>query len=414
MPAAGLVLDPKGDFKSKIEKLATKYGREKDIKVFSASDWEQHGHTSKAIGYNFLDSPDNGLEIAARLLTASKLAGGLKTGDNSFFYDAARAFIRHSIEFLRAANDREPASLLDIRRLATERAEEGQSDSPLYLARSTAILGRYTGFGSMPTATIEALDFFENEWRRMPERQKGGVISSVTQLLDEFGVEPFRSMMTGRSDISISDIIDQGQILYVDLPIASRPRMATLVTALIKLEFQNEILRRVDKQRPSFMLADEYHILWTAGEGQGDSEFFALSRQSNHSNIVAAQNISSFYKKSANRDEARNFLGHFATKVFMRNTETETNAWASELFGEHSEIIVGSSENASLDAPVKRGFTSYARSTATVRQVPPETFANLAIPLRGSCSSSYAESIVHLAGRATTQRLDLAWRLNVL
>jgi hypothetical protein len=335
-------------------------------------------------------------------------------GDNSFFSDAARSFIRHALDLLRAADDRDPPSLLDIRRLATERPEEGQSDSAFYLALTRAILARYPNFAAMPSATRDALDFFENEWRRMPDRQKGGVISSVTQLLDDFGVEPFAAMMTGRSTISIADIIDQGKILYVDLPIASRPRMATLVTGLIKLEFQREILRRVDKRRPSYLLADEYHLLWSAGEGQGDSEFFALSRQSNHSNIIAAQNISSFYRKSSNKDETRNFLGHFATKVFLRNTETETNSWASQLFGERSEITVGSNENASLDDPVTRSFTSYSRSASIARVVPPEAFSNLAIPLRGSRASNYAETIVHLAGRETTQRLDLAWRLNAL
>jgi hypothetical protein len=414
LPASGCVLGPKGDFRSKVESLARRYGRERDIVVLSASDWERNGGTAKANSYNPLHSPDDALEISARLFTSAKLGGGLKTGDNSFFTDAARAFIRHAIEFLRAANDKEPPSLLDIRRLATERPEEGQSDSPFYVELTKAIFRHYPAFAPIPAATVDCLDFFENEWRRMPDRQKGGVISSVTQLLDEFSVEPFRSMMTGRSTISIGDAIDQGKIIVVDLPTAARPRMAALVTGLIKLEFQREILRRVDKKRPSFMLADEYHLLWSAGEGQGDAEFFGLSRQSNHANIVAAQNISSFYKRSGNKDEARNFLGNCATKIFLRNTETETNSWASQLFGERSEITVGSNENASLGHPVTRGFTSYARSTATVRVVPPEVFADLAIPLRGSRTSTFAETIVHLASREVIQRLDLAWRLNPL
>ena len=334
MPAAGLVMDPKGSLKSVIEKLAAKYGREGDIVVLSASDYAKHGGTAKAITFNRFDSPDDGLELSAQLLAAVKLAGGLKTGDNSFFTDAARAFIRHAIEFLRAANNREPPSMLDIGRLATQRPEEGRSDSPFYRTLSKRILARYPNFASMPAATLAALDYFENEFARMVDRQKSGLISSVTQILDDFSTEPFLSMMKGRSTISIAEIISTGKILYIDLPIASRPRMATLVTNLIKLEFQQEILRSVDKQRPSFLLADEYHLLWNASEGQGDSEFFALSRQSNHANIVAAQNISSFYKRVTNKDEARNFLGNCATKIFLRNTETETNAWASQLFGE--------------------------------------------------------------------------------
>jgi hypothetical protein len=414
LPAAGLILDPKGDFKTKLLRLVDKYDRASDLVILSASDYTRYGGTTSAINYNPLDCADDALEIAARLATAGKLAGGLKVGDNSYFWDAARSNIRHGIQLLRAANEETPPSLLDIKRLTTERPEEGQSDSPFYLSLSKAIFARDRDSRAMPPATADAFDYFENEWRSMPDRQKGGVISSVTQLLDEFSIDPFRTMLSGRSTISIGDAIDQGKIIYVDLPIASRPRMATLVTGLIKLEFQREVLRRVDKKRPSFLLADEYHMIWNAGEGQGDAEFFALSRQSNHANIVAAQNISSFYKKVANKDEVRNFLGNCATKIFLRNTETETNAWASQLFGERAEITVGSNENAGLDHPVTRGVTSYSRSTTTARVVPPEAFAKLAIPMRGNRVNQYAETIVHLAGRDVTQRLDLAWRVNAL
>jgi hypothetical protein len=414
LPAAGIILDAKGDFRLKVEALARRYGREKDLIIFSASDEENRNEGELPLVYNPLDSPDDELELSARLWTAAKLSGGLKVGDNSFFADAARIFVRHAIAFLRAANDRTPPSLLDVRRLATDRPEEVQTDGAFYLELSRAIFARYNNAGAMPAATIDALDYLDGEWKSMPDRQRGGVIGSVTQLLDEFSIEPFRSMLTGRSSFSLAEVIDTGRILYLDLPLASRPRMATLITGLIKADFQREILKRPDKPRPSYLLADEYHLLWNTGEGQGDSEFFALSRQSNHANIVAAQNISSFYKRTNNQAEARNFLGNCATKVFLRNSEYETIAWASQLFGERAEINIGSNETASLNHPVMRGMTSYARSITTARIVPPEAFAKLAIPMRGSRVNQYAETIVHLAGRDVTQRLDLAWPVNPL
>jgi hypothetical protein len=414
LPAAGIILDAKGDFRLKVEALARLYGRERDLIIFSASDEENRDDGELPLVYNPLDSPDDELELSARLWTAAKLSGGLKVGDNSFFADAARIFVRHAIAFLRAANDRTPPSLLDVRRLATDRPEDGQTDGAFHLELSRAIFARYHNAGAMPTATIDALDYLDGEWKSMPDRQKGGVTGSVTQLLDEFSIEPFRSMLTGRSSFSLAEVIDSGRILYIHLPLASRPRMATLITGLIKAEFQREILKRPDKARPSYLLADEYHLFFNTGEGHGDAEFFALSRQSNHATIVAAQNISSFYRKVANKDEVRNFLGNCATKVFLRNTEAETNAWASQLFGERAEINVGSNEQAGLDHPVTRGVTSYSRSTTTARVVPPEAFAKLAIPMRGNRVNQYAETIVHLAGRDVTQRLDLAWRVNAL
>jgi type IV secretory pathway TraG/TraD family ATPase VirD4 len=261
---------------------------------------------------------------------------------------------------------------------------------------------------------IDAINYFEGQWRPMPSRQKGGVIGAISQIIDQFSVEPFREMMSGCSTISEDEVVDTGKIFYVDQSAAERPYMAKFITCLIKLKFQNAILRRPNKHRPSWFICDEFPVFWTSGDGRGDADLFALSRGSRHSNIVAAQNISAFYRKSDNKDEARNFLGNCATKIFLRNTETETNEWASRLIGEKSMITVGANESAGLDEPLKRGFTTYSRSTASTRLVPPEAFAELAIPVRGDPRRQYSESIVHLASRETTQTLNLTWRVNPL
>ena len=413
LPASGAILDPKGEFRGPIQTLARRYKRERDLVIFNPASWAEHGRTARSIAYNPLDCADDGLEIAARIVAAGRLAGGIVSND-TFFIDSARTFLRHSVEFIRAGKPNDPPSFLDLRRLATDPTGD-EADDSFYLELSRAILSRHADAASTPTAVIDAISYFEGEWRRMPDRQRGGVIGSITQIIDEFSVEPFRSMMSGRSTITIANIIDSGKILYVDLPIAERPRMAMLVNGLIKLEFQREILRRVGKERPSFFFCDEFPVVWSSsGNGGGDADFFALSRASRHANIIAAQNISAFYKKADNKDEARNFLGNTATKLFLRNTETETNDWASRLFGERSEITIGAHESASFDDSARRNLTNFGRSLSMARNVPPEAFSELAIPLRGCRDQQYAECIAHLASRATTQKLDLVWRVNPL
>jgi hypothetical protein len=71
LPASGLFLDPKGEFKDTVIKLARKYGREQDVVIFSATDWPQHGRTLRAIAYNPLHSTADGLELAAQLEAAA-------------------------------------------------------------------------------------------------------------------------------------------------------------------------------------------------------------------------------------------------------------------------------------------------------------------------------------------------------
>jgi hypothetical protein len=124
----------------------------------------------------------------------------------------------------------------------------------------------------------------------MADRQKSAVRGTITQLLDEFLVPPFRDIFTGRSTVSIEDVIDRGLLFYVHMPAANRERMSRIVNTLIKLEFERHVLQRPRKERPSFMLIDE--TVYTVGDGRGDSDFFEGSRESNHANVIAAQNIS--------------------------------------------------------------------------------------------------------------------------
>jgi len=267
----------------------------------------------------------------------------------------------------------------------------------------------------LPTEIADAIQYFEREWAPMADRQKSAVRGTITQLLDEFLVPPFREIFTGRSTVAIADVIDQGKLFYVNMPAADRERMSRVVNTLLKLEFQKHVLKRPNKARPSFMLIDEFQTVYTVGGGRGDSDFFERSRESNHANIVAAQSISAFLKRTRNAADVKNFLGNCAVKILLRNTEEETNRWASALFGMRSEIVVNSTEQAAVGGGwSRRRHTSYSRATRMLPLVPPEAFTRLAIPLRGDPEHQHAESIVHLGSRSETGHPTLVWPVNPL
>lgn len=405
---SGLVLDAKGDFHGKLQHLCAELGRAEDLVVLDPSTWEKVGRTLLSIAWNVLDNRDDALEVATRLIAALRLIGLEQGSEGSFFLDSAKVFLRHAITLVRAAADEEPPSLIDVYQLAQEDEEE----TPFYHKLIEAISARHPG--EVPREVLDAIAYFEKEWRRMADRQKSAVQGTLTQLLDEFLVAPFREIFSGTSTISIADIIDQGKILYVHMPASDRERMSRLICTLIKLEFQRQILLRPRKERPSFFLCDEFQTFYTAGEGRGDSDFWERSRESNHANIVASQNVSAFLKRTRNRNDVMNFLGNSSVKLFLRNTEEETNRWASALFGQRSEIVVTTSEQAALDGSWRRRNTSYGRSTRTLPRVPPEAFTRLAIPIRGDARRQFAESIVHLGSRGETEHHTLVWPVNPL
>ena len=398
----GVILDPKGVYLEVVERLCQKLGRSDDLHILSLDNWAKEPRTRRAIAFNPSDTDEDSLEFAARLITAQKLVGGVEARD-SFFLDASRVFCRHAITLLREAAAPQPTSLLDLHSLCAEPVDS----ATVYEQLIETLQQKYPD--NPPPAVETAVAYFENEWRTLPDRQRAGVRSSVNQLLDDFTTDPIRDIISGHSTISIAEVIDTGKILYVHLPLAARERVARVFTGLIKLEFQREVLRRPGKERPTFLLADEFQTLFTAGEEHGDSDFFERSRESRHANIVAAQNMSSFLKRTRNKHDVTNFLGLCAVKVFLRNSERETNEWASNLFGERSEIIVTASESASLDGGFSRHRTSYSRSTKTVRVVPPEAFATLAVPVAGRRGGRIAESVIHLGSREAVTKLELNW-----
>lgn len=408
-PIGGLLLDAKGDFYGKIQMLCARYKRGPDLLIVDPAAWNDAGGTWRSIAWNPLDNEDDPLEVATRLIAALRLIGVETGSEGSFFLDSAKVYLRHAIALVRAAAITPAPSILDVYRLS----QESEKETPLYHVLIRAIGARYPQ--SVPDTVTDAITFMEKEWAGMADRQKSGVRGTITQLLDEFLVAPFNEIFTRSSTSSIGAMIDSGKILYVHMPASDRERMSRLVNTLIKLEYQRAILARPNKPRPTFFLCDEFQTFYTSGEGRGDSDFFERSRESVHANIIAAQNLSAFMKRTRNQHDVKNFLGNCAVKIFLRQTEEETNRWASGLFGQRSEIVVTTSEQAAIDGSwSRRRTTSYGRATKTLPRVPPEAFIRLAIPVRDDKQQRYAGSIIHLGSRGDTQQPTLHWPIHPL
>ena len=130
-PPSALILDPKGDFRTKLRTVCAAYGRERDLVVIDPFD------SARGIRWNPLDSEDDELELAARF-TAALQAVGMKAGDqDAFWLDSAKKFIRHAIALLRIVNpEGTPPSFAQINTLAgsmrrlSEMADRVADDDP--------------------------------------------------------------------------------------------------------------------------------------------------------------------------------------------------------------------------------------------------------------------------------------------
>jgi hypothetical protein len=391
-PPSGLILDPKGDFLSKIGLVCRKYGRDRDLLVLNPKD------LSQSIYWNPFDSDDDALEISGRFAAVLESTGMEKGGD-SFWIDSARKFIRYAIELLRLSNPPDqPPDFSQINRLSVD---------------MKAISRCFDNLDDGDPRWDGPLMYFNNEWMELPPETRNSIMANLTNMIDPFLMAPYNTLFSGQSTKRVADMVDEGKILYVYMPIADRERMSRVICTFLKLEFYREVLKRPNKARSSFFLCDEFQAFFTSAPGKGDSDFFERSRQSNHANVIATQNYPALLKAANDRESVvKNLVGNCGVKVFLRNTDESTNKFAAELFGQTLVTMIGSG----LGAAAGRNFGG-SSSTSTNRQfdymVRMEEFINLAVPARAD-GIDYTESIVHLASRAHVSKEKLKWKVHPL
>jgi hypothetical protein len=474
--AAALILDPKGDYRSKIERLARRLGRDRDLCILDPA------RPDASVRWNPLDSPDDALEVAGRFGAVLALLG-MKATQDTFFIDSAKVFMRHAIGLLRAVEPHgEPPSFARVAALVSQPAlvkaeavlyllrcalpEFGQSVGEETLSRLlrderelAALAGRLDrtrrdhvllrtyldrwrddGEGDweacrqlalaragdaaacgaerlMPGREAAlAVEYLFDTWLPMPERTRGSVQSQLILMLDPFLVEPYRSVFSGRSTVSMAQVLDRGLLFYSFMPAEDKPEMSRLINTLLKLDYYRQVLLHVDKARPSLFFCDEFQAFFTSDEGRGDAPFFSRSRQSLHANVVATQNYGGLLAEARKPEIVRNFLGNCAIKLFLRNTEGETNEFASkDVFGEYSALVVNLSESGGARGGREglRSSGSLGEQLQRARRVPAERFAGLGIPDRTN-GRDYAEAMVHLGSRAEVAMGRLRFKVHAL
>lgn len=392
-PAAGLILDPKGDFRSKLEVLCRKYGRANDLMIIDPKRMD------RTIRWNPLDSGDSAYEVAQRFGGVMETIGQ-KSDSDAFWIETAKSFVQNALTLLRAGRPGGgPPSLAEI-------YEAAVSDH--------AIAGMVERIDDDETSTdvLRALTFINREWMPLADNTKSVVRAYVGNMLGAFLQQPYDTLFAGRSTMRIGEMIDAGKILYVGLPVADQPMMARVVSTFVKLEFHQEVLRRPRKERPSFFLCDEFQtFLTTDGGGGGDADAFEKTRESNHANVIAFQNMPALLKRASKREPVDSLLGNCAVKLFLRNTDVSTNELASGIFGEQIETMVGT--GLSISGRSQPGSSSVSSSAQYGAKYRKDAFAALAIPSREE-GTLYAETLAHIGSRGVVRHERLRWPVHPL
>ncbi|MCA0871432.1 type IV secretion system DNA-binding domain-containing protein [Seohaeicola saemankumensis] len=392
---SGLILDPKGDFQNKIITLCRKYGRENDLVVLDLMN------PKTSVRWNPADSKESALEIAGRFAAVSQTIAE-SSSDDRIWVGQATELIRNIIVLNRFAKPKSPISLAEIYNAAMR-------DNVLLDLRKLISNEVF----STSTQVQKMSDYFRDYWIPMPEKTKQSVRLFVSDMLSDFTEEPYDTLFSGESEFTLSEVLDRSLILYVNAPIANLPVISRVICTFIKIEFFHEVLKqeRLEKERPSFFLCDEFQSFFTVGQRQGDSDNFERTRQSNHANIVAFQDLNALLKQVSQREHVKSLLTNCATKLFLRNTDEDTNSYSSALFGKQIENLGGTTVSVGRGMRETGGAVSLSSSDQYQEFVKQEEFATLAVPSLED-SVDYAETIGHLAARSNVRMERMRWRVH--
>lgn len=385
LPASGLILDPKGDFRDKIEVLMTRLGREDDLLILDPED------PVRSVRWNPFENggtPADDFESAGQLVAVMESLG-TKAGEDSFWIDSSRKFAQHALTLLRLANNGEPPSFYGIYELSSTFEAVKESASTI-MARNQVLVD---------FDCEEALKYFANEWMTLPDKTRSSIQAQLGNLLNPFTLNPYREFFAGRSTTTIGEILDEGRVLYVNVPEARRPVMSRVICTMVKQEFYRQVRLRVRKERGSFLLCDEFQKFFTSAVGQGDADFFDISRDSFHVNVIGTQNLSGLQAVAQKKETVDKMLGVILTKIFLRNTDRATNEFAAKQVGEDLLGVVGLGNQGG----------SFQRGEI----VPPERFQALRQPSRAD-GTRIAESVTILGGRSTAGWSLLKWPVHPL
>ena len=141
----------------------------------------------------------------------------------------------------------------------------------------------------------------------------------------------------------LSDLIEGGKVLALNMPAGANPALARAIGVLLKNAWMQALLRRPAEaarrperyMRPAVFICDEYQAFATVGQDDpsGDEKAFALTRQCRCIPIVATQSISSLRSVLPSGEAWRTLVQTLRTRIFLSLSDEASAKIASEMCG---------------------------------------------------------------------------------
>ena len=225
------------------------------------------------------------------------------------------------------------------------------------------------GAGGEYRERVEAIErWYDKDWSALDAKLRTSIVEGISVFLSLFdqpdvaGVfcpsppEEAKPVENGDTDAPshplpglrrslppLSELIEGGKVLALNMPAGANPALARAIGVLLKSAWMQALLRRPAEaarrpdryMRPAVFICDEYQAFATVGQDDpsGDEKAFALTRQCRCIPIVATQSISSLRSVLPSGEAWRTLVQTLRTRIFLSLSDEASAKVASEMCG---------------------------------------------------------------------------------
>jgi len=142
--------------------------------------------------------------------------------------------------------------------------------------------------------------------------------------------------------VSLEEVIHEGKILVLDLPLSDSANATRPVLLAIKLVLMNRILGRnsalcrgkqLNRERPVVIVIDEFQSLISRGRSGGEDQFMSRCREFGAISIFATQSLALLAGTIRDPSKLAALLANMRTRIFGHNTDALTCEQSAALCG---------------------------------------------------------------------------------
>ena len=213
--------------------------------------------------------------------------------------------------------------------------------------RHVELHGKEVPFNRLEDSIIA---YFLGEYLNIANDKTSGSVAMVASTMIAMLIyPPFDRMFGPAATINFATLIDEGQILYLDMPTSMSTIAQEVASVAIKIDFfRNILLRRrltardpygkelgrlVNQDRFIFYFSDEFGSVATTGNDTGEADIMDKVREFNCGFLLGFQSFAVLKKKLA-ETEIDAIMTNVRSMFCLANADSGTNEYSSKRFSE--------------------------------------------------------------------------------